>query len=76
MIGYTYRIRTLNRSANKKNIGVRLGRHCIDQNLSVSELMGLLGVSKQTIYNWFIGTSDPLNFMVSTIKDFIASTNK
>ena len=35
-----------------------------------------LGVSRQTIYNWFIGASDPLNFMVSTIKDFIASTNK
>jgi transcriptional regulator with XRE-family HTH domain len=76
VIGYTYRIRKLNRSADKKNIGVRLGRHCIDQNISVSELMGLLGVSKQTIYNWFIGASDPLNIMVATIKQFLASLNK
>lgn len=59
MIGYTYRIRKLNRSADKKSIGVRLGRHCIDQNISVTELMDLLGVSKQTIYNWFVGVHTP-----------------
>ena len=59
MIGYTYRIRKLNRSADKTNIGVRLGRHCIDSNISVNELMELLGVSKQTIYNWFVGVHKP-----------------
>ncbi len=72
MIGYTYRIRTLNRSANKKNIGVRLGRHCIDQNISVSELMGLLGVSKQTIYNWFIGVHTPGPQQATKIKELFA----
>ena len=72
MIGYTYRIRTLNRSANKKNIGVRLGRHCIDQNISVSELMGLLGVSKQTIYNWFVGIHTPGPQQTTKIKELFA----
>ena len=72
MIGYTYRIRTLNRSANKKNIGVRLGRHCIDQNISVSELMGLLGVSKQTIYNWFMGVHTPGPQQAIKIKELFA----
>lgn len=72
MIGYTYRIRTLNRSANKKNIGVRLGRHCIDQNISVSELMGLLGVSKQTIYNWFMGVHTPGPQQATKIKELFA----
>jgi transcriptional regulator with XRE-family HTH domain len=72
VIGYTYRIRTLNRSANKKNIGVRLGRHCIDQNISVSELMGLLGVSKQTIYNWFIGVHTPGPQQATKIKELFA----
>lgn len=72
MIGYTYRIRTLNRSANKKNIGVRLGRHCIDQNISVSELMGLLGVSKQTIYNWFVGVHTPGPQQATKIKELFA----
>ena len=72
MIGYTYRIRTLNRSANKKNIGVRLGRHCIDQNISVSELMVLLGVSKQTIYNWFMGVHTPGPQQATKIKELFA----
>ena len=72
MIGYTYRIRTLNRSADKKNIGVRLGRHCIDQNISVSELMGLLGVSKQTIYNWFMGIHTPGPQQATKIKELFA----
>lgn len=72
MIGYTYRIRTLNRSANKKNIGVRLGRHCIDQNISVSELVGLLGVSKQTIYNWFMGVHTPGPQQATKIKELFA----
>jgi predicted transcriptional regulator len=72
VIGYTYRIRTLNRSANKKNIGVRLGRHCIDQNISVSELMGLLGVSKQTIYNWFMGVHTPGPQQATKIKELFA----
>ena len=72
MIGYTYRIRTLNRSANKKNIGVRLGRHCIDQNISVSELVSLLGVSKQTIYNWFMGVHTPGPQQATKIKELFA----
>ena len=72
MIGYTYRIRKLNRSADKKNIGVRLGRHCIDQNISVSELMALLGVSKQTIYNWFIGVHTPGPQQATKIKELFA----
>lgn len=72
MIGYTYRIRKLNRSADKKNIGVRLGRHCIDQNISVSELMVLLGVSKQTIYNWFMGVHTPGPQQATKIKELFA----
>lgn len=72
MIGYTYRIRKLNRSADKKNIGVRLGRHCIDENISVTELVGLLGVSKQTIYNWFIGVHTPGPKQSSKIRELFA----
>ena len=72
MIGYTYRIRKLNRSADKKNIGVRLGRHCIDQNIPVSELVALLGVSKQTIYNWFMGIHTPGPKQTSKIQELFS----
>ncbi len=69
MIGYSYGIRTLNRKANKKNVGVRLGRHCIDAGIPVTEVMELLGVSKQTVYNWFIGTHTPLPQHTTRIKE-------
>jgi predicted transcriptional regulator len=72
VIGYTYRVRQLNRSANKKNIGVRLGRHCIDQNISVNELIDLLGVSKQTIYNWFMGIHTPGPRQTAKIRELFA----
>jgi predicted transcriptional regulator len=72
VIGYTYRIRKLNRSADKKNIGVRLGRHCIDENISVTELVELLGVSKQTIYNWFMGVHTPGPKQSSKIRELFA----
>jgi hypothetical protein len=74
--GYSASIIQQNSEANKSRLGVRLGRACIKRNIPVAIVATSLGVSRQTIYNWFIGTSDPLNFMVSTIKDFIASTNK
>jgi predicted transcriptional regulator len=72
VIGYTYRVRKLNRSANKKNIGVRLGRHCIDSNISVSELVELLGVSKQTVYNWFVGVHTPGPKQTTKIQELFA----
>lgn len=74
--GYSARIIKQNSNADKSRLGVRLGRACIKRNIPVATVANSLGVSRQTVYNWFIGASDPLNFMVSTIKDFIASTNK
>ena len=74
--GYSARIIQQNSKADKSRLGVRLGRACIKRNIPVATVANSLGVSRQTVYNWFIGASDPLNFMVSTIKDFIASTNK
>jgi len=72
--GYSARIIQQNSKADKSRLGVRLGKACIKRNIPVATVASSLGVSRQTIYNWFIGASDPLNFMVSTIKDFIAST--
>lgn len=59
MIGYSFRIRDLNRKGNKQNIGVQLGKHCIQNNVPVSLVMETLGVSKQTVYNWFAGVHKP-----------------
>jgi hypothetical protein len=53
--GYSANIVKLNKQANKSRTGVLLGRLC----------------SKQTVYNWFIGTYDPkqnVGAVVSYIK--------
>jgi transposase len=58
MIGYTLRLQQLNRKADKRKLGVRLGRHCINMGIPVIDLVQLFGVSRQTVYNWFNGTND------------------
>jgi hypothetical protein len=59
VIGYSVRIRELNRKANKKSLGVQLGKHCIEKNIPVSHIVDVMGVSKQTVYNWFTGVHEP-----------------
>ena len=57
--GYSNRIASQNRSADIKNPGVRLGRYCIDREISAQELANEFGVSKVTIYNWMSGLYVP-----------------
>jgi transcriptional regulator with XRE-family HTH domain len=59
MIGYTMYMQQTNKSASAKNLGVKFGRHCIKNNISVAQLAEQLGVSRQTIYNWFSGRNEP-----------------
>jgi len=70
--GYTTRIDSLNRKANKFSLGVRLGRVCIKHNVPASEVASQLGVTRQTVYNWFIGVHEPNERLSKLIKDFIA----
>ena len=58
MIGYTLHLQQLNRKADKRKLGVRLGRYCISMGIPVTDLVGMFGVSRQTVYNWFNGTHD------------------
>ena len=59
MIGYSIRLLHGTRKASKKKFGVRFGRHCIDSNISVIEVVDKLGVSRQCVYNWFLGKHEP-----------------
>ena len=59
MIGYSLALQKANRKASKKSLGVRLGRHCIDSGISVIEVTEALGVSRQCVYNWFLGEHEP-----------------
>ena len=57
--GYTARLIELNKRANISSLGVRLGRVCIKQDVPVSTVAEAMGVSRQTVYNWFTGSVLP-----------------
>lgn len=71
--GYNAKLIKLNKQASRKLLGVRLGRVCIAHDVPVAEVAYKLGVSRQTIYNWFVGASNPRAAFVSSIEKFIAS---
>ena len=55
-IGYTQRLIQENLAADESKLGVALGRICIKNELSVVVIASHFGVTRQTIYNWFMGT--------------------
>lgn len=57
--GYSQNIVAANKQASVRSIGVALGRVCIKNGVSVQELASLLNVSRQTVYNWFVGKRNP-----------------
>lgn len=71
--GYTLRIRDLNAKADKRKLGVRLGRLCIKHDVPVTVVAERMGVTRATVYNWFCGTSVPQASAVSLIESYIAS---
>lgn len=69
--GYSVRLIELNRSADRKLLGVRLGRTCIRRGVPVSEVASELSVSRQTVYNWFVGASSPRPSLVPAVSDYL-----
>jgi DNA-binding transcriptional regulator YiaG len=57
--GYSVKLVQLNKLADKKKLGVILGKECIRTSLSVSQVAKIIGVSRMTVYNWFTGLHDP-----------------
>ena len=57
--GYSVKLVQLNKQADKKKLGVILGKACIGASISVSQVAKIIGVSRMTVYNWFTGLHDP-----------------
>jgi DNA-binding phage protein len=72
-LGYSLKIIELNKAASLKLLGVRLGRLCIKQRIPVNQVAQHLGVSRQTIYNWFAGVSNPKTSSVSSVEQYLSS---
>jgi len=71
--GYSLRIRDLNAKADKRKLGVRLGRLCIKHDVPVSVIAQRMGVTRATVYNWFCGASAPQASANSLIEAYISS---
>jgi hypothetical protein len=57
--GYSARIIHINKQADDSRLGVALGRLCIALDIPVTLVSVRMGVSKQTVYNWFMGVYNP-----------------
>ena len=69
--GYSVKLANLNKAANGRKLGVKLGRACIAADISVSVVARRLGVSKQTVYNWFTGAVEPSVDRAAKIQAYI-----
>lgn len=69
--GYSLRLATLNEQADEQLLGVRLGRVCIGKGIPASVVADALGVSRQTIYNWFSGTTAPLGDHAASVEAYL-----
>jgi transcriptional regulator with XRE-family HTH domain len=74
--GYSLRLAKLNGAASVASLGVQLGRACIEHNVPVVDVARRLGVSRQTVYNWFIGRSIPMKSTEQKINHFILSLSR
>lgn len=59
MQGYTIRVAEAINNADGDLAGVKLGRLCIKHDIGVAKVAKYLGVTRQTVYHWFTGKSQP-----------------
>lgn len=71
--GYSKRIADANKKASGDSLGVRLGKLCIEEDVSVADVAEALGVSRQTVYAWFTGHFIPSPKIEGKIRAFIKS---
>jgi len=74
--GYSARVIALNKKADGANLGVTLGRLCIALDIPVVNVSEQIGVSKQTIYNWFMGLYAPKKELVKGVNALIKKLDK
>jgi hypothetical protein len=71
--GYSVRLMRRNAEADDRKLGVKLGRFCIERDLSVNDVAAELQVSKQAVYNWFCGDNLPHKRYHAAIEALLAS---
>ena len=78
--GYSLRLVELNQKAcdlyDPTPVGVLLGKRCIDRGVPVTRVAEHLGVSRQTVYNWFIGAHFASPTHESMLEAFLKKLDK
>ena len=74
--GYSQRLIEANKKADKKSLGVALGRLCISRGIPVSEVAIKLGVTRATVYNWFWGLRTPDRKRSAAIERLLAKLKR
>ena len=75
-IGYSQSLAFANKKASVKSLGVALGRACIEKGIGVRAVAEYFGVSRQAIYNWFKGVSNPRPELRMDIEQFITKIGR
>lgn len=70
--GYSLKLIEVNKGADTASLGVQLGRKCIAHGVPVSKVARDLGVTRQSVYNWFCGDTSPQGELVGLIREYIA----
>ena len=74
--GYSAKTIRLNKEADKNRLGIALGKAAIKLGISVADVALTIGVSRQTVYNWFVGTHDPKERHIKAITKLLDSLVK
>lgn len=71
MSGYSIRVATAIAEADGNMLGVKLGRACLARDIPVAEAAREVGVTRQTVYHWFLGLSEPRGAACEAIRAYL-----
>lgn len=71
MNGYSIRVAKAIEEADGNLLGVQLGRACLARDIPVATVAEDLGVTRQTVYSWFLGVSEPRGTGVEAIRAYL-----
>lgn len=74
--GYTIKVADAIKNADGSLIGVQLGLLCLKRGISVIEVASTLGVTRQTVYQWFCGETHPHERHLDAIKSWMDNLNE
>ncbi len=73
MNGYSIRVAEAIKNADGNLPGVQLGLKCLERDIPVTRVASILKVTRQTVYNWFCGKSQPQPHHLHGVETFLTA---